>query len=76
MNARTPTPKWAAEVIKQLKLKGINQKDLAKELGLSAQYISNILCGNVNAPKIKQRIIDYLAKEVKNETKRDVKSAV
>lgn len=36
---------WAAEVVRQLHLLKITQKDFAKECGLSASYLTEILRG-------------------------------
>ena len=51
---------WAAEVVRQLHLLKVTQKEFAKECGLSAPYLTEILRGRVprRNPEITQGKVD------------------
>jgi transcriptional regulator with XRE-family HTH domain len=51
---------FGKEVKKAIIDKDIKLKDLAKEIGISAPYMSDILKGNRIATKYKAKIAEYL----------------
>lgn len=48
-------------VTEQLEDRGITQKELAREIGISAPYLNDILNNRRQAPAQKERIKAYLA---------------
>ena len=53
---------WTTNVIVQLRMFGITQKEFAKVCGYSEPYMSQILRGHKQNDKIKQRIESNLKK--------------
>lgn len=54
--------KWAAEVIAQLRMLGITQKEFAKRCGYSEPYVSQVLRGQKNTDQAKNTIMSTLSK--------------
>ena len=50
-------------VRKELKKRDVSQQQLAWELGISAPYLSDILNNRREAPKQRDRILEYLNKK-------------
>ena len=50
---------WTSAVRTALYLRGKTQKDMAKDLGVSYQYIRGVMCGINNAPSIIAKIEAY-----------------
>lgn len=57
---------WTTNVIVQLRMFGITQKEFAKSCGYSETYMSQVLRGHKNTKKVKKVIEDTL-KKIKSE---------
>lgn len=53
---------WAANVVVQLRIINIKQKDFAKLYGYSEQYMSEILRGKKDTKQARQKIESEIAK--------------
>lgn len=51
---------FGAFVRNELKKRGVSQRTMAKDLNISAPYLSDILNNHRDAPTQKQRIFNYL----------------
>ena len=58
-------PKWTGEVIKKMHVKGISQRDLAKEMGVSPQYVCMVLSGARPTPGSKAKLLEALDRLMK-----------
>ncbi len=54
--------KWAADVIADLRLLGVTQKELAEKCGYSEAYVCQVLRGKKNTDQAKETIIGTLQK--------------
>ena len=57
---------WSANVIAQLRMLGITQKDFAKQCGYSASYLSIVLRGHKDTQKSREKI-DSVLRQIKQE---------
>ena len=57
---------WTTNVIVQLRMFGITQKEFAKSCGYSETYMSQVLRGHKDTKKVKKTIEDTL-KKIKSE---------
>lgn len=53
---------WTGRLVGRMHLAGIKQVDLARELGYSKVYISQILNGKANPPRAEERLEEAFQK--------------
>ena len=54
------------DIIYQLKLRGITQSQLARDIGVSSGVVSNVINGKITAYAVAQHIAKTLDKEIKD----------
>ena len=53
-------PEWAHEAKIAMLDRGVTQQKLADELGVSTQYVTNVITGRQPSRKLARRICEYL----------------
>lgn len=60
---------WTAEIIGEMHLNGIQKQQLAKELGVTAEYVSMLLNGHRSPPNAETRCREALAQLIAKQQK-------
>lgn len=58
-------PKWTGEVVKKMHNKGITQRALAAEMGVTPQYVCMVLSGARQSPGSKAKLLEALERLMK-----------
>lgn len=63
--------KWGIQVKVALIQKGMTQTDLASQIGISRQYLNDVICDNLTSPGTGaiKKISEYLGIELPDEVK-------
>jgi len=60
---------WTADIIGEMHLNGVRKQELAKELGVTAEYVSMLLNGHRSPPNAETRCREALARLIARQQK-------
>ena len=60
---------WTAEIVAKLHLQGITRRELADELGVTAQYVTMVLNGKKSSAGMEERMTKAISDIVERRSK-------